>query len=243
MRPRATLSLLLLAAVLLALALAPGAAAKFIKGIDVSNHQSRISWGQVPDRFEFAFVKASEGTYFVDSWYERNRRLAQRSGKKVGAYHFARPDGSTSQDARRDGRQEAKFFLDVAAPRRGELLPVLDLEVSGGLEPRLLKAWAKTFVRTIEKQRGVKPMIYTSPFFWQTAMDDTQWFAANGYKALWIAHWETDRPSVPADNWDGRGWTFWQYTDCGQVRGVPTSCVDINKYRFNGFRRVKIRNG
>jgi hypothetical protein len=38
--------------------------------------------------------------------------------------------------------------------------------------------------------------------------------------------------SVPANNWGGHSWTFWQYDDCGSVAGI-SGCVDLD--RFNGM--------
>lgn len=241
MRPRAVLLAALSTCV--ALALLPGsapAAPKKPRGIDVSQHQGKIHWRAVPNRQRFAFVKATEGATHRDPYYKRNRRQAKRHGKLVGAYHFAYPQGGTKRAARRDARGEARYFARIASPRRGELRPVLDLEISNGLPPERLKPWAKAFVKKVRTRVRAKPMIYTSPYFWRTAMDNTQWFAKRGYKALWIAHWETKRPNVPAGNWAGRGWTFWQHTDCGSVKGI-SGCVDKNRYRHQRFRRVKIR--
>jgi lysozyme len=222
--------------------LAPGgsaAAAENAKGIDVSNHQGQIRWGKVPDRIEFAFIKATESTTFVDSYYRGNRRGAKRQGKQVGAYHFARPGGRGKRMVRRDARAEARFFYRVAQPRRGELLPVLDLETTGGLGPKALIRWTRSFLETLRGRVREKPMIYTSPYFWRSAMDNTTRFARNGYEVLWIAHWGVRRPDVPARNWAGHGWTFWQYSDCGSVRGIR-GCVDMNRYRGRSFARVKI---
>jgi lysozyme len=235
-----TALLTLAAALTFTLVLAASAVAARPIGVDVSNHQGKIAWAKVGDRIEFAFLKASESTDFVDAWYDRNRKLAKRQQIRVGAYHFARPDGRGRRAARADGRLEARFFDRIASPRRGELRPVLDLEVTGGLRPGLLIAWAKAFVRKTRALAGAKPMIYTSPFFWRTAMADTKWFANHGYKALWIAHWEVQRPDVPADNWAGEGWTFWQFTSCGKVSGI-SGCVDKNRYNGQSFRPVTIR--
>lgn len=231
-------TLLALAAALLAAAPA-AASGQRLSGVDVSNHQGTIYWRAVPETERFAFLKASEGTDFVDAWYERNRRRAKLYGKTVGAYHFARPDGATKRAARRDGRSEGSFFRAVAAPVSGELLPVLDLEVTGGLRPGLLKQWSIAFVRQVHREVGAKPMIYTSPYFWRTAMKDTQWFAKRGYRALWIAHWGAQAPDVPAGNWAGHGWTFWQYTSCGSVPGM-SGCVDKNYYNGADLTRVTI---
>lgn len=210
------------------------------RGIDVSEHQGEIHWRAIPNRQRFAFIKATEGATYRDPTFRRNRRQARRHGLLVGAYHFAYPEGRSRKGARRDGREEARYFIRVAKPRRGELKPVLDLEITNGLPPAHLKPWAKAFVKKVRRRVGTQPIIYTTPHFWRTAMDNTRWFAKRGYKALWVAHWEVRRPNVPAGNWDGRGWTFWQHTDCGQVKGID-GCVDKNRYRYRGFKRVKIR--
>jgi len=63
-------------------------------------------------------------------------------------------------------------------------------------------------------------------------MGDTQRFAQRGHK-LWIAHWGVRRPTVPAGNWGGRGWTFWQWTSDGSVSGIQGR---VDKDRFNGSR-------
>lgn len=222
------------------LAAAPAAEADRIKGIDISMHQGKINWRKIPDRIRFAFAKATEGQDYVDPRYYRNRRAAGRQRIKFGAYHFARPSGRGRRAVRRDASREARDFVRAADLRGRHMLPVLDLEVSDGLGERALKRWTRRWLEEVRERVGVKGMIYTSPFFWRTEMGNTQWFAEHGYRALWIAHWETRRPDIPAGNWDGEGWTFWQYTSCGRVRGID-GCVDKNKYRYRSLGRVTIR--
>jgi lysozyme len=161
-----------------------------------------------------AVGKATEGRSIADSRYARNQSRADALGIRFGAYHFARPDG-TSYDAVR----EAGFFVDTANLRGRHLLPALDLEVAGGLGRSALTAWGMKWLVRVEHRLGVKPMIYTTAAFWKDKMGNTTWFAANGYRVLWIAHWRVDAPSVPASNWKGHGWTFWQVSDCGKVPG------------------------
>lgn len=210
-------------------------------GIDVSNHQGYIDWAQVAKSGEqFAIAKATEGVTFEDSWYEANRSGAEGNGLEFGAYHYARPEGSTRTKRKADAKAEAKHFTAVAGLRTGNLLPVLDLETTGGLSARQLKKWVRTWLREVRDRVGSKGMIYTYPSFWRTAMDDTKWFARNGYKSLWIAHYTSFGPDVPAEDWDGTGWAFWQYTDCGEVPGV-SGCVDRNRYEGGGFDDVRIR--
>ena len=111
-----------------------------------------------------------------------------------------------------------------AALKPRHLLPVLDIEQAGGLGPKQLRRWASAWLARVEERLGVKAIIYTFPSFWSDKMGDTVRFANDGHR-LWIAHWGTDQPQVPAENWGGRGWTLWQYDDCGSVAGIK-GCVD-----------------
>jgi hypothetical protein len=74
-------------------------------------------------------------------------------------------------------------------------------------------------------------MIYTSPNFWANYVGGSTWFATNGYRLLWLAHWTIGSPTVPAGDWAGFGWTFWQYTSNGSVPGI-VGRVDLD--RFSG---------
>jgi GH25 family lysozyme M1 (1,4-beta-N-acetylmuramidase) len=242
-RPARRRAVLLLLALPLALLLfsATAQASHYFRGVDVSNWQGTIDWARVASSGErFAFAKATEGLSYDDPYYPQNRSGARANGLKFGAYHFARPGGSSSSAIKADAIAEADHYLNYARLRRGFLLPVLDLESTGGLSSSGLSYWVRTYLGRVKDRLGVKGMIYTSPSFWTSYMGNTTWFAANGYKVLWIAHWGVSSPSVPASNWNGNGWTFWQWTDCGRVPGIA-GCVDRDYYRFTDFMRVKIR--
>jgi GH25 family lysozyme M1 (1,4-beta-N-acetylmuramidase) len=197
-----------------------------IEGIDVSHWQGSIDWNQVAAAGKrFAYMKASEGTTLIDTFYTGNRAQAKALGLYVGAYHFARPDRNPG-----DAIAEADYFLAMSQLVAGDLIPVLDLEVTGGLAPVELQEWVKSYLGRIYERTAARGVIYTSPSFWRNNMADTNWFAVNGYRTLWVAHWITGpAPSVPGDNWGGAGWTFWQYTSSGAVPGI-TGRVDLNRY-------------
>jgi lysozyme len=200
----------------------------FVDGIDVSYHQGIIDWQQVPAGGKtFAYVRATAGTLTADTAYTANYWGARGAGLAVGSYHFANPDFAPN-----DASNEATWFMQNAAIWSGDLLPVLDLEVSNGLDPASLTAWAQTWLSQVSAATAVRPIVYTNPNFWMTSMADTDWFARNGYPVLWIANWTTaTAPTVPAGNWAGSGWAFWQYTSTGTVPGIPGP-VDLD--RFNG---------
>lgn len=203
----------------------------FREGIDVSHWQGTIDWAKVKAAGKtFAIAKATEGIGWKDSSYDRNKAGATAQGIMFGAYHFARPGSN-------DPVKEADWFVDNMDLERGMLIPTLDLERTGGLGTTALTNWVKAWLQRVDQRLGVKAMIYVSPSFWRTYMGNSRWFADNGYSVLWVAHWNTTGPSVPADNWGGRSWTFWQYTSDGVVPGI-SGRVDLNRYRHSTFAAV-----
>ncbi len=206
----------------------PTPAPAYLDGIDVSYHQGAIDWWQVAAADKrFAFIRATAGTLTADTAYWTNRSGARGAGIAVGSYHFANPDAAPN-----DAGNEASWFLRNAAIASGDLVPVLDFETSNGLHPAALTTWAQTWLTQVTAATGVRPIIYTTPTFWSRSMGDTDWFARNGYQVLWIAHWTSaSQPAVPAGNWAGNGWSFWQHSSTGIVAGI-SGAVDLD--RFNG---------
>ena len=195
-----------------------------IRGIDVSSHQSRVDWARVKaDGIGFVYIKATEGTGFVDPRFGAYWAGAKAAGLPRGAYHFARPDtgsGGTAATVTKDAQAEADAFLAVAAPKRGDLLPVLDLETDG-LSSALMVQWATAWLTRVQSQIGVKPVLYTYPAFW-SKLGNTRKF---GSYPLWIASYGVASPQLPA------GWsryTIWQHSSSGSVPGIPGS-VDLNQ--------------
>src|SRR5579863_2257526 len=104
------------------------------KGIDVSNWNGTISWTKVAHAgYRFAIAKATEATNFEDSTYAANRSGSEAAGLVFGAYHFARPSGSSLAAVTKSAVAQADYFLAFATPQPGELPPVLDLEATGNL--------------------------------------------------------------------------------------------------------------
>jgi lysozyme len=123
----------------------------------------------------------------------------------------------------------------------GDLPPVLDLEPfpddvreqweSINLSERISKS--KEWLEKVESRLGKKPIIYTSASFWDELMGDT---AELVEYPLWVAHYKSDyknsQPNIPANNWGGKGYTFWQFTEDGSVMGVK-GFVDRNIFNGN----------
>ena len=190
-----------------------------VRGIDISHYQDYVNWellrkasiGDEP--VSFIFVKATEGETLFDDNFKRNFANAKRNGFVRGAYHFFVPGV--------DPRKQAKFFLMNAQLEPGDLPPVLDIEVKGDLPPQQLRQDAKVWLDVVEKEYGVKPILYTGYDF-KVKYLDTPEFDAYPY---WIAHYYINEPKYKGK------WAFWQHTDCGKVLGIDGK-VDCNI--FNG---------
>lgn len=207
-----------------------------LPGIDVSRWQGTIDYAKVKaSGMRFVVAKATEGIGYLDSAWATNRGGAAAAGLAVTGYHFARPDLNPT-----DPVGEADWFVSQLGLTPGMLVPALDIERAGSMTVAARQAWVEAWLAEVYAKTGVRPMIYTSPSFWKTYLGDTRQFADEGYTVLWVAHWFVNSPTTPASNWGGRGWTFWQYDDCGTVPGIG-GCVDMDL--FNGLDLTRVTYG
>ncbi len=233
------LAVTLLAVTLMAIPATPVFAAERVPGIDVSKWQGDVDWAGVASTpVRFVIMRATIGNTAstprsVDPRYFEYLAEATANGLVVGAYHRANV-GRAHADATR----EANHFVRSAQIAGGDVLPVLDIEETHGLPIAAMQDWVREWVQRVFARTGVKPLIYTSPHFWLANMGDTRWFADHGYP-LWIAHWGVSAPSVPADNWGGNGWRFWQWTSTGHVAGIVGN-VDRDRFDGSSLGRGKI---
>ena len=193
------------------------------KGIDVSNWQGTIDWNAVKGAgYEYAFMKATQGTWFIDKTFDTFRQGAKDAGLKVGYYHYFEPG--------EDPDAQAKYFCDkIGKVEPDALRLVIDAEGD---------AWTKysadqrvqmvdDFLKGVQKRIGVTPevCIYCSPNFADELLVNSP--KLKDY-SLWIANYNVNEPRLPGP-WDK--WDFWQYTSKGKVPGIKGS-VDLDV--FNG---------
>lgn len=190
-----------------------------IHGIDVSYYQGKINWQKVKDmeddgvKVKFAFIKATEGLLQVDPYFQRNWREAPKVGIICGAYHFFRP--------KRDGKTQAKFFLQVVNIEKGDLPPVVDIESLDGVSPVKMRAELADFLNYVEVKTKVRPIIYSGLKFYEDYLEEH----FEEYP-LWIAHYYQ-----PKLRMDKSRWKFWQHSDKAKINGIG-HVVDFNA--FNG---------
>jgi len=151
----------------------------------------------------FLIAKATQGTHYVDPTHGRWRKYAHDKGWRFGSYCFAEPTAS-------DGpREQARYFLDHANPRPGDLL-VLDLETHA---PDLA-GWVNTFRQVIGRQTGARCVVYTNLSVGSTMGDQ------HG-TPLWVADWDrpAGSPRLPS------GWGRWWIHQYGGVNHVDRDIV------------------
>ncbi|OEV02591.1 GH25 family lysozyme [Streptomyces oceani] len=198
-------------------------------GIDVSHWQGSINWGSVKNAgIDFAWMKATEGTGYKDPSFNSNYPNSHKAGLIRGAYHFARPDTSS-------GAAQANYFVDNggAWSRDDQTLPgVLDIETNPygsqcyGKSASQMRSWINDFYTTYKERTGRDMVIYTTASWWNACTNS--WTGMADKSPLWVAHWTTGSPTIPAGF---PTWTVWQYTAKGSVSGISG---DVDRNNFNG---------
>ena len=192
-----------------------------IHGIDLSHYQGNVFWEAIGENKKMAYVylKATEGGDRIDDMFERNIQYAHAQGMKVGAYHFYRP--KTPQHL------QLKNFTTQCRPDEQDLIPMIDIETTGGLNTEDFCDSLFVFLELVEKEYRQKPLLYTGANFYDRHLlgkiDD--------YKVM-IAQYPPNEPRLK----DNRDITMWQYTGKGHINGVRGY---IDKSRFMGRHRLR----
>jgi lysozyme len=198
-----------------------------VHGIDLSHYQGEVFWETVGDNTKMAYVylKATEGGDRIDERYERNIEMAQRHGLKVGSYHFFRPKSPL--------QLQLQNFMTQCRPGEQDLLPMIDIETTGGLSTHEFCDSLITFLGMVEKAYHQAPLLYTYRNFYNKHLQGK----VDDYK-LMIAMYTEEEPVLD----DGRDITMWQYTSKGRIVGVRGY---VDKSRFmgkHGLRDIRFRH-
>jgi len=195
----------------------PAAAQPVVLGLDVSDHQPVVDWSTVASEgAQFAYVKATEGTGFVNPDFTSQYDGAYQAGLLRGAYHFALPNEST-------GAEQASYFVANGGgwTDDGQTLPgALDIEYNPygaecyGLSQSAMVSWIASFDDTYQALTSVWPVIYTDAGWWDTCTGGYGRFASQD--PLWMPTYGSGGSTLPA------GWSFYtfsQYATSGTFPG------------------------
>jgi len=212
----------------------PAQASVAIDGPDVSAYQhpggASINWGAVArSGREFAIVKATESTWYVNKYFRADYAGIRKAGMVRGSYHFARPSRPVGPSA----LAQSRFYVAHigASDTTATLPPALDLEVTGGLSRTALITWAQDFLLDVRRLTGRTPMIYTYPWFWRYAVGDAAAFARY---PLWMAAYRGTTPDAAA--------TLWQYTAGATVSGIKGR-VDMSRLLTDPAKWAALTDG
>lgn len=185
-------------------------------GIDVSKHQGNIDWAELKKnpQIKYVYIKATEGSDYVDPKYKENIRNARKNGFKVGSYHFLTNKSSA--------RSQFQNFIRNANRDEQDLLPVIDVEVCRQWSSQQLRDSLKVFADLVEDLYGCKPLIYTSEKFFTKHLGR----AFSGYP-LFIAKYNSSQPEI------GYKWVLWQFSDRGYFKAVKGNRGEVDLSRFN----------
>ena len=184
----------------------------YIFGIDISHYQGHINWNKVSKSkhpIKYVFIRSSMGTSAKDKKFSRNWKKAKKHRFIRGAYHYYRPDENSTK--------QFENFKSKVKLSKGDLPPVLDVEVESKKSRAYLRKGVKNWLKLAEKHYGVKPIIYTSRNFYKHVLKGH----IDGY-TLWIA----DYSGKPG----GINWRFHQFTDQVSIKGISQP-VDGNNYK------------
>ena len=181
------------------------------RGIDVSKYQGNINWTKVAkdSTIKFVYIKATEGTSIQDPMYRANIAKAKKAGLLVGSYHL--------YSSKTTAYQQMANIRSVIKKKEQDLIPVLDIE--GHHSGRLYMERVDKLLELMEKEYGVKPMIYTSEKVYKLHFSSKKYAKYH----IFIANYR-GTPTVR--------YTLWQYTETGRLSGIAGN-VDFSRFNRN----------
>lgn len=198
-----------------------------VMGVDVSNYQGDICWKDFEQQnVSFAFIKATEGSGFIDGSAAYNLSESAKTDIIVSAYHFFSFDSP--------GETQAENYISVVRPEDIDMPPVVDIEYYGNKKDNKPSAEEtekilRPLLEKLEQHYGVKPIIYTTLPVYNRYIKDV---FSDSYP-LWIRNIWCEPQLID--------WKFWQYSDHGELYGFngEEKYIDLNVYNGSEeeFRR------
>lgn len=183
--------------------------------IDVSHYQDDagpIDWDAAAAGIDGVYIKATEGTGYIDPQWLNNYTQALRIGKPRGAYHFA--DGGNPV-------AEADHFADVVLECPWQLRHTLDAETNA-----MTPAWVSAFrARFRARVRTDAFRLYSSYSLLTGKLNPSLWI--DPATDIWAARYNS------VLGWTHPQLVLWQNSSVAHVQGFLGS-VDTDQFQ-NGW--------
>lgn len=191
------------------------------EGIDISAWQGSINFNNVTAQgIEIVYMKASQGTNYIDPYLENYYQDAKSAGLKVGFYHYLTARNINEAEA------EANFFVNAISGKSPDCLLAMDFESFGDLSVNEINQIAQNFLQTVEKLTNKNTIIYSDDYNAGNVFS-----SALSIYPLWVADYDVYEPGSNV-NWES--WAGFQYTDQGSIEGID-GYVDRDKFTNDIF--------
>ena len=191
-------------------------------GIDISEHQGEIDWGQVKGAgIDFAIIRAGYRTYgggvvTMDESFTDNLEKAHAAGIETGVYFFSQATTTDEAIEEADAVLDAISGYDITYPVVYDWELIFDDHArTDGVSVEALADCCIAFCERV-KSAGYTPMIYQNK---STAMHKLDLPRLKDY-GFWLAEYG-DKPTYYYK------YDIWQYSSDGTVPGI-NGRVDLN---------------
>lgn len=212
-----TLIVILLLSIAISVFAFPPSSNEIYEGIDVSEWQGTINFEEVKEAgIDIVYIRASEGTDYIDPYFRENYENAKANELKTGFYHYL------TARSEEEAREEAEFFVSNIKGTEPECKLAMDFESFGDLGIEEINEISKVFLEKVQELSGKECVIYSDAYNAREIFDEE---LARKY-AIWVADYFVEEP---ANNGKWSSWVGFQFTDRGRINGIDGN-VDRDKF-------------
>lgn len=178
-----------------------------IQGIDVSHWEGEIDWDAVKlSGIDFAYLKATQGTWMVDDWLHTNVKGCKDAGVHYALYHFLDPFSDP-------GKEQYDFFMEKTQGLHSALPNALDVEWKGDLSNSKLTTWVLDFLDNMDDW-----LLYSNLNYLDNILQKPDEIAEHA--DLWLAWPSTaSQPRMPK-KYDADKVKVWQWSWTEHIPGI-----------------------
>lgn len=191
-----------------------------IRGPVVTEDQGTVNWQKfVQQNMQMAYIRCTKGTAFEDKCFEKNKKGSAKTNLPTGFLHRF--------DLGKDGKDQAKHFIETAGDMDGRLIPCVDISRSFGealipVDYDKATGRLEDFIDAINEQYGCTVIIKCDKKTYKKIAN------RECFKDCYI--WYVSEFSKPEDDIK---WTVWTYSDR----------VKFNFYESKGFLEMAVYAG